>query len=703
MGVVAFDTETCLIRPAQLAPPLVCVTWARPGLDARIVHHTDAEEKIHGWLTMGDLIVGHNVAYDMAVIAQRFPRLVPLIFKAYDEDRVTCTKIRAQLLDIASGAFRRKHVGRGVFIKQTYDLETLARRFAGMELKKDAWRMSYSNFLDVPISKWPDRARAVQAEARARLAALASMIAAGMIDPEADKTLKKEIDGLREMVDGPTDRVTDYPLDDARATLAVYLAQEKHSAWLADQYRQARAYFWLHLSSAWGLRTDEVGVEVLRKETTAAIEELEEELMQLGIVRADGSRDTKLAKARMLEVCRRDAITIPRTATHGEPGKCKRLDGTALPDGSDECEEHVCLDADACEASEDDVLIGYADYSQQRKVLTNDVAALLKGIHWPVHTSYGLADTGRTTSAKPNIQNVTKRPGMRECYVARPGKLFAQCDYPTLELYTLAQCCVERVRMSKLAEALNAGLDPHLWFAAKMLGISYEDASKNKKRADVKRARQLAKAADFGFPGGMGVKKFVSATRKGTMAAAKAEGLDPKEAWAELGLDEARAKKLKEEWFAAFPEMPYWFSLASNAATTEDGKGSVESLGTQRHRGQATYCARSNTPFQGLAADCAKRAGWLIARAQYTESTSPLFNTRTVAFVHDEFIIEVPDDVDASNAAAHELARLMMIGANVFLPNVPIPASKMEPLLMRRWSKNAAPRVDAQGRLVAWE
>ena len=333
-----------------------------------------------------------------------------------------------------------------------------------------------------------------------------------------------------------------------------------------------------------------------------------------------------------------------------------------------------------------------------------------------------------------NIQNVGKRPGIREAFIPRPGHLFAQCDYPTLELYTLAQCCFSLLGESALGDALNSGQDPHLWFAAKMLGITYEDAAKRKKDPEVKRARQLAKAANFGFPGGMGVKKFVTATRKGVMAAARAEGVDPKQAWADLNLREddvpekactvhedcrqypelgfacakakgKSAKQLKADWFTAFPEMAAWFSRADSLRderfdnTVDQGKGAIETLFTKRHRGMATYCARCNTPFQGLASDCAKRAGWLIAKQQYTDPSGPLWNTRTVAFVHDEFILEVPDD-DRAHDAAVELARLMTVGANEYLPDVPIPLSKMEPLLMRRWSKNAQPKFDSRGRLA---
>ena len=91
---------------------------------------------------------------------------------------------------------------------------------------------------------------------------------------------------------------------------------------------------------------------------------------------------------------------------------------------------------------------------------------------------------------------------------------------------------------------------------------------------------------------------------------------------------------------------------------------------------------------------------WRICRAQYVERDSPLFNTRTVAFVHDEFVCEGPEA--RLHEAAYELARLMREGANLYLPDVPIPAAKLKPSGMRRWSKKAVPLFDASGRLIPW-
>jgi len=691
--VIAWDTETELIRPGLLAPPLVCVTWQSPGHEAAIVHHADAEPILRGWLESGARLVGHNVAYDLAVVCERFPALRKLVFKAYRENRVTDTQIRQWLLDNAAGMFRGRIGSGGKWITHEYTLEALAKRAAGMRLQKDGWRLSYGKFKDVPLKDWSTHARNVQAEARITLAEREAVLATHLAIPKskrddaAVKALEKELEGLREMIASEPEQCLKYPLDDARATLAVYLAQEKHAHYLADQFRQSRAYFALHLESAWGLRTDAHGVEVLRREIQSELDEIEDDLKAIGLVRADGSRDTKAAKARMIEACERGHMPIIRTAAHEN-----------CADG-DACKEHICLDADACEASEDDVLIDYSKLTTLKKVLSNDLVALAGGILYPVHTRYGFAATGRSTSSKPNIQNQSNREGIREAFIPREGHYFAQCDYPQLELWTLAQCCVSWFGKSKLAEALLAGRDPHLEVAAVILKWSYADtaaAFENEAHPQhklVKKVRKLAKPANFGFPGGMGAPKLVLSTRK---QMGRVE-------FAKLELDEARARVLRDQYFEAWPEMEQYFARVNQlVAANENGRATVETLFTRRVRGNATYCATANNGFQALGADCAKNAAWLIAEACYANEESPLFNSRAVGFIHDEFIAEVPAD-ERAHDAANALADCMIAGANEFLPDVPIPRAKMKPALMKRWYKAAEPRFDARGRLVPWE
>src|ERR1700722_20584495 len=99
MMPLAFDTETALIRPAVLAPPMACLTWCSvsgtpPTGTAHIAHVSAARAHIESWLLdPGTLLVGHNVAYDMGVVCPQWPDLVPLVFSVYPTDRVTDTQI----------------------------------------------------------------------------------------------------------------------------------------------------------------------------------------------------------------------------------------------------------------------------------------------------------------------------------------------------------------------------------------------------------------------------------------------------------------------------------------------------------------------------------------------------------------------------------------------------------------------------------
>ena len=170
-----------------------------------------------------------------------------------------------------------------------------------------------------------------------------------------------------------------------------------------------------------------------------------------------------------------------------------------------------------------------------------------------MHTNFGMAASGRSTSSKPNVQNPRRLPGIRECFTPRQGKVFAQGDFSGLELHTLAQTCVTLFGESHLAEVLNAGLDPHTAFAADILGISYEEAVRRYEAGDeeVENARQTSKVANFGFPGGLGAEKLC-------LFARKTYGVI---------LTEERAKELKLQWLDRWPEIAGFFTMSVNSST----------------------------------------------------------------------------------------------------------------------------------------
>lgn len=698
MIVTAWDTETALFRAGRMAPELSCVTWqsavphddrlGEPG----IADSSQAYRLLRDWLEAPDRLVGHNVAFDVAVTGAAFPDLVPLWFKAYDADRVTDTMLRQKLLDIAAGQYRGYMGPDQKWIKRDYSLFAITKRHTGRALQKDGWRMMYGEFIGVPLDRWVEHAKTVQDKYRPTLADLEAKLKAWedwqaerararrakrFPDPTlmaSEFTEKAELADLREMISSDPGQCILYPLEDARATLDCYLAQEVHAGWLADQFRQARKALWLHLASCWGLRTDAEGVDRLREETETLRDEAKAVLVAAGLVREDGTRDLKAAANYMRLVCERDGRPVRMT----DAG-------------------NVSLDADACEATGDSVLEAYAEYVTLGTILAKDVPALASGTVFPIHTHFDLADSGRTTSSGPNVQNWARaregRQDIRKCFVPRRGFVFAQADYDQLELRTLAQVCISLFGHSRLAEVLNAGVDPHTALAADILGIPLETAERRRKDKTDKEfdaARQTAKVANFGLPGGLGPRKLVKFA-KATYGVDLAPGGSEDEAI-------RRARELKAAWFGRWPEMEPFMAFIETLRDPATDLYVVSQLFVNRTRGGCTFNAACNTHFQGLGADAASRAGWLICRAQYADPSSPLFGSRTVNQIHDEWIVETPDGPGAHDAAV-ELATLMVKGANELLPDVP---AKTEPCLMRVWSKSAQTIYGPDGRLVPW-
>ncbi len=617
--------------------------------------------------------------------------------------------LRQKLIDIAKGEYRGFHADDGQYVKRDYKLATTVRRHTGQPFKKEGFRMFYALFRNVPLNRWTEHARHLQERGRNWRSDVELLdLCAAFGDEEK---FAKEVIG---MVAARPEEAVSYPLDDARGTMASFVQQQSDADLLPDQYRQARKAWCQHLTSAWGLRTNAANVASLQFQTQRVCDGIQAKLTESGLIRKDGTRDTKLAKERMLDAC----------GWTWDEGLGKYV---ALPCTNDEgtiplrltASGEVSLDSDACKASEDELLVLYAELTSLKTVLNKDIPALARGMVYPIHTRFDMAETGRTTSSNPNVQNWRRLPGIRECFVPRPGHVFAQADYSSLELCTLAQACLDLLGHSALADALNAGLDAHTALGADILGITYAEGERRRKLssdADVKRglfirreerrnptekdlgvagfcayelftgfddARQTAKVANFGFPGGLGPAKLV-------LFARKTYGVE---------LTEARAKELKAQWLAKWPEMRDYFTHV-NSLQNVDRAIVLEQLRSERVRtckSPGAYTAACNSFFQGLGADATAGAYWLVIKACYVERNSPLFGSRVVNYIHDELILEAP--VERAAEAAEELSRLMVLGASTWIPDVKLSA---EPCLMSVWSKDAKTLRDASGRLVVW-
>lgn len=630
--MIAFDTETELIAPTRQAPPLACLT-AADGEASTLVGWREAEELAVALLDGGGLLVGHGVAFDFAVLAAQFPRLLPRIFAVYDENRVQDTAVRQKLIDLAQGSLGWGSI-EGKRTKFRYSLDELTRRYFGIALDKEGpWRRRYGELRDVPVEAWPEGARR-------------------------------------------------YAIDDAIATAHVWQAQQSYPReFFADLHRQVRADFWIRLMSCWGMTTSPEAVAAFERKARENYTRLAAVLVESKLKRSDrviksgprkgaideGARDTKAAMTRLVAAYEAKGVPCPMT------------------DGTEKTPPRPCLDEDACIKSGDPVLRSYGEFGSASKTLSADVPLVQDGgkgggvwLPQPIHANFEvLLETGDIGCSAPNLVNLPTRPGVRECFVPRPGFVFLACDYAAIQLRTWSQVCVWMLGGSRMAEVLNAGGDPHCMVAADLLATTYEDAVSRK--AEVYYERQCGKVANFGFPGGMGPGRLVHAAANQY----------------QIEITEAKARSLKETWRRTWPEAQPYLDLISQM--TNHGNIQIRQFLSNRVRGDVGYCDTANGLFSALSYDAIKAAGWLVARACYVDERSPLFGARIVNVIHDELLLEVPEPV--GHEAAEELERLMVEGARPWLPDVP---PVVESVLMRRWSKKAKAIRNDEGRLVPW-
>lgn len=656
-SVFKFDTETFLISPGALAPPIVCAQWWS-GADASIAHARGGAQDIIAGALAEDILSGHNVSYDLACIAATWPELTPAVFAALDEDRAVCTMVAARMWDIAQGRLSSD--------EKSYGLgPTLARWCPEHEElnKEDPWRLLYGTLYSQAVADWP--AAAIH-----------------------------------------------YALQDARAQHAVteaMIERERHFPGVfEDLFRQTRRAFWHHLISCWGVRTDPRAVEEYHAKVKADWARDRKVCIDAGLVRPGGTKDTKAAQAYMERKWAErfsgdDAPDLPRTAGGG-----------------------ISLSEDSITLLGDPLLKAYQNFGSLG-TLMGRIEKLRAGTIVPIQARFRTPlDTGRSSctegggKGKPDprptaygfqMHNPPAAAGLRECFWARPGYVLCSVDYDGFELRTWAQVCLWAVGFSKLAEVLNSTIaisdsagkvkeydrDPHTELAAKLAGLTIEEAYALRARKNAEadawdlKFRQSAKPANFGFPGGMGAQRFVDAARMlYDVTVSLEEAFKLRQAW-------------KETWVEAQPYFDWADRIGDGNPIVSFVPPSELARGGGMIRGHTSYTQRCNHPFQNLAASAAGAAGWALAREMYLPdggphgTRSPLFGSRPWAFLHDEFVLEIPED--RAHEAGERQAQVQREVAQRWIPDVKITCA---PALMKRWAKKAK-TIYREGRLVPWD
>ncbi|KVC43041.1 DNA polymerase I [Burkholderia diffusa] len=266
------------------------------------------------------------------------------------------------------------------------------------------------------------------------------------------------------------------------------------------------------------------------------------------------------------------------------------------------------------------LLLEHRGLSKLKSTYTDKLPRMVNPATGRVHTNYAqaVAVTGRLASNDPNLQNIPVRTAegrrIREAFIASPGHRIVSADYSQIELRIMAHISGD----ASLLRAFSQGEDIHRATAAEVFGVTPLEVNSDQRR--------IAKVINFGLIYGMSAFGLAS----------------------NLGITRDAAKLYIDRYFARYPGVAQYME-DTRAAAKE--KGYVETVfgrrlwlpeinGGNGPRRQAAERAAINAPMQGTAADLIKLS--MIAVDDWL--TRDQLASRMIMQVHDELVLEVPDD-----------------------------------------------------------
>jgi DNA polymerase-1 len=266
-----------------------------------------------------------------------------------------------------------------------------------------------------------------------------------------------------------------------------------------------------------------------------------------------------------------------------------------------------------------EALLEYRELEKLRSTYVDGYLPLI-GPDGRIHTRFNqmAATTGRLSSDSPNLQNIPVRSEsgrtIRRAFVAGEGSRFLVADYSQIELRVLAHTSGDPF----LIGAFKKDQDIHTATAARVWGLDTAEVKPNQRRT--------AKMINFGLLYGM-----------------EAFGLADR-----LDIPREEARDHIDAYFSQFHHVKeYMASVVTQArnqgyTTTLFGRRRyLPELKSDNFRiRQMGERMALNAPVQGTAADIIKKAMIELDEAIRSEGMA----TALLLQIHDELILEVPDD-----------------------------------------------------------
>jgi DNA polymerase I len=410
----------------------------------------------------------------------------------------------------------------------------------------------------------------------------------------------------------PVDKAAEYAAEDADVTLCLH-----HTLWpqLGEFPRLKKLYEELEQPLVPVLlRMEHRGVLVDRELLRAQSREFAIQLRELTVQgHKEAGTEFNIDSPKQLQQILFEKLQIPVT----------RKTPTGQPSTAEDVLEELALSYALPR-----IILEYRALAKLKSTYTDKLPELVDAKTGRIHTSYhqAVAQTGRLSSADPNLQNIpVRRPEgrrIRQAFIAPPGHVLMAADYSQIELRIMAHLSGDEGLLSAFAE----DRDVHQATAAEVFSVPLNSVTSDQRRT--------AKTINFGL----------------------IYGMSPFGLARQLGIDRGSAQRYVERYFARYPGVKRFMDETRQSARET---GFVETVYGRRlylpdirsgNAAQRQYAERSaiNAPMQGTAADIIKRAMITVDTWCQREDTP----ARLIMQVHDELVLEVSADAAESVATA---------------------------------------------------
>ena len=268
------------------------------------------------------------------------------------------------------------------------------------------------------------------------------------------------------------------------------------------------------------------------------------------------------------------------------------------------------------------LILEHRELSKLKGTYVDALPALVHPRTGRVHTNYNQTGTvtGRVSSSNPNLQNIPIRTELgrqvRRAFIAPPGSKLISADYSQVELRILAHITHD----PGLLDAFARGQDIHAATAARLFNVPLEQVTSD--------MRRHGKTMNFGIA--YGITDYGIAAR--------------------TELSQKEARQLIDNYFTQFVGVKAYIENTKREARE---RGYVQTLlGRRRYFPELQHASRNiaarnsaereaiNMPIQGSAADIIKIAMIRLHRELHARK----LNARMILQVHDELVLECPED-----------------------------------------------------------